>query len=119
MRLAALAKVVPSEEVHETITRAWALHLRHTREAHESDLAKKYQSMRAALDHLESTDTELFELAVGGKKFQNVDQNKATNARLDGLMPREMRVPMERPGTNMWDNDWTAPKVVGKDTPAK
>ena len=119
MRLAALAKVVPSAEVHETVSRAWSLHLRQNREAHENDLAKKYKSMRSALDHLESTDKELFELAVGGKKFQNVDQSATTNARLNGLMPREMRVPMERPGTNMWDNEWTAPKVVGKDTPAK
>lgn len=119
MRLAALAKVVPSAEVHETISRAWSLHLRHTREAHENELANKYQAMRAALDHLEATDKELFQLAVGGKKFQNVNQSATTNARLDGLMPREMRVPMERPGTNMWDNDWTAPKAAGKDTPAK
>lgn len=109
MRLAALAKVVPSEEVHETITRAWALHLRQTRESHAEELDRKYRSMRSAIDLLKETDEGLFEMATGGKKFQNVDQKMRTNARLEGLVPRELRMPMERPGTDMWDKDWKAP----------
>ncbi|GAA5847945.1 hypothetical protein JCM5353_007264 [Sporobolomyces roseus] len=108
-RLAALQKVVPSPEVHETITRAWALHQRHRRETHSTEMARKYTSMRQAIDLLEETDTKLWEKAVGGKKFQNVDQSDATNARLEGLVPREMRVPMEQPGGQLWDSDWKAP----------
>ncbi|KAK4705739.1 large subunit ribosomal protein L40, partial [Phenoliferia sp. Uapishka_3] len=108
-RLAALAKVVPSLEAHETITRAWALHTRQKREDHKAELARKYDAMRNAIDLLEETDKSLWDKAVGGKKFQNVDQKAATNARLDGLVPRELRVPMEHPGTNMWDAEWKAP----------
>lgn len=107
-RLAALAKVVPSPEAHETIQRAWALHQRHKREAHSAELARKYESMRKAIDLLEKTDKVLWEKAVEGKKFQNVDQSGATNARLVGLVPRELRPPMEVPGSRMWDHDWSA-----------
>lgn len=110
-RLAALAKVVPSLEAHQTIERAWALHKRHEREAHAAELARKYSSMRAAIDLLEETDAGLWDKSVGGKKFQNVDQTQAVNARLDGLVPREMRVPMEQGGTALWDKDWKSPKV--------
>ncbi|GAA5975224.1 hypothetical protein JCM5350_000192 [Sporobolomyces pararoseus] len=108
-RLAALQKVVPSPEVHETITRAWALHKRHRREAHSQELNRKYTAMREAIDLLEQTDKTLWEKAVGGKKFQNVDQSEATNARLEGIVPRELRVPMEQPGGQLWDSDWKAP----------
>lgn len=65
--------------------------------------------MRQAIDLLEDTDRKLWEKAVGGKKFQNVDQSERTNARLEGLVPREMRVPMEQPGGQLWDSDWKAP----------
>lgn len=70
--------------------------------------------MRSAIDLLEATDKDLWEKAVGGKKFQNVDQKAATDARLDGLVPREVRVPMEQPGTKMWDDEWKTPVVVGE-----
>ncbi|KAL8290017.1 hypothetical protein RQP46_002956 [Phenoliferia psychrophenolica] len=113
-RLSALAKVVPSLEAHETITRAWALHTRQQREAHDAELARKYDAMRRAIDLLEETDKTLWDKAVGGKKFQNVDQKAATNARLDGLVPREMRVPMDQEGTAMWDSAWKAPVVAGE-----
>ncbi|GAA5864542.1 hypothetical protein JCM1840_000537 [Sporobolomyces johnsonii] len=111
-RLAALSQVIPSAEAHETIQRAWALHQRHRREAHSAELARKYASMRAAIDLLEQTDKALWEKAVGGKKFQNVDQAGATNARLDGIVPRELRVPMEQPGGQVWDSEWKAPAAA-------
>jgi large subunit ribosomal protein L40 len=66
--------------------------------------------MRRAIDLLQVTDERLFELSVGGKKFQNVVQKgESGNARLEGLVPREMRVPMERPGSVVWDGEWKAP----------
>ncbi|BGP47409.1 hypothetical protein JCM10450v2_003261 [Rhodotorula kratochvilovae] len=112
-RLAALRRVIPSAEAHETITRAWQLHQRHRREAHAAELARKYAAMRAAVDLLEQTDKALWRKAVEGKKFQNVDQAGATNARLEGIVPREMRVPTELPGAQLWDHDWKAPAQVG------
>ncbi|GAA6007495.1 hypothetical protein JCM10207_006364 [Rhodosporidiobolus poonsookiae] len=111
-RLAALAKVVPSTEVHETITRAWALHLRHRRESHAAELGRKYAHMRRAIDLLEETDQGLWKQATEGRKFQNVDQSRTTNARLEGLVPREMRVPTEQPGAQLWDSAWKAPQEV-------
>ncbi|GAA5955840.1 hypothetical protein JCM21900_001732 [Sporobolomyces salmonicolor] len=111
-RLAALSRVIPSADAHETVQRAWALHQRHRREAHSAELARKYASMRAAVDLLEQTDKALWEKAVGGKKFQNVDQSHATNARLEGIVPRELRVPMEQPGGQVWDSEWKAPAAA-------
>lgn len=98
---------MPSPEVHETISRAWQLHQRAAREAHEGEMERKYQSLRSALALLEETDADLFEKAVGGRKFQNVTQ-KGSNARLEGLVPRELRVPMERPSSKVWDGTWQA-----------
>ncbi|GAA6056874.1 hypothetical protein JCM3770_005121 [Rhodotorula araucariae] len=111
-RLAALRRVIPSAEAHETITRAWQLHQRHRREAHAAELARKYAAMRSAVALLEQTDTRLWRQAVEGKKFQNVDQAHRTNARLEGLYPREMRVPTELPGAQVWDHDWKAPVMA-------
>lgn len=112
-RLEAVKKVVPSLEAHETITNAWRLRTRHVREAHEAELARKYQSMRAAIDLLEQTDKTLWEKAVGGARLQNVKQGNATNARLEGLVPRELRVPMDSAGQAvLWDENWKAPVVV-------
>jgi len=65
--------------------------------------------MRSALSLLEQTSPQLYREATEGRKFQNVDQARATNARLEGIVPREMRVPTERPGAQLWDYEWKAP----------
>ncbi|GAA5986079.1 hypothetical protein JCM11641_005550 [Rhodosporidiobolus odoratus] len=109
-RLEALRRAIPSPEVHETITRAWLLHQRTQRLSHSSELARKYSLMREAIDLLEQTDKGMWEQAVGGKKFQNVRQDGRSNARLEGIVPREYRVPTERPGAVLWDSEWKAPK---------
>lgn len=109
-RLSALAKVIPSLEAHETITRAWALHQRTHREAHALELANKYASMQRAVELLEKTDKTLFDKAVGGKKFQNVTQT-GSNSRLVGLVPRELRVAFDSPASGgMWDSNWKSVK---------
>lgn len=113
-RLAALRRVIPSAEAHETITRAWQLHERHRREAHAAELSRKYNAMRSALSLLEETSPRLYREATEGRKFQNVDQSRATNARLEGIVPREMRVPTERPGAQLWDHEWKAPVQQGQ-----
>ncbi|SCV70964.1 BQ2448_3726 [Microbotryum intermedium] len=106
-RLQALSKVVPSLEAHETITRAWALHRRNQREAHESSLRAKYASMHAALHLLKETSPELYDKATKGGKFQNIDQEGHGNDRLTGIVPRELRAPMELAGKVRWDSEWT------------
>lgn len=111
--------MIPSAEAHETILRAWQLHRRHKREAHSAELARKYNAMRQAVDVLEETDKGLWEKAVGGKKYQNVDQSGATNARLEGLVPREMRVPTELPAGKMWDYEWKAPQQQAETAPKR
>ncbi|KAM0789002.1 hypothetical protein ACM66B_003070 [Microbotryomycetes sp. NB124-2] len=108
-RLTALSKVIPSQEVHETISRAWSVIQTRKRQQHEQELERKYSSMRRAIDLLEQVDKDLFEKATGGKQFENVDQTGADNSRLRGLVPRELRPPMQLPGTKMWDHDWKAP----------
>ncbi|POY73719.1 hypothetical protein BMF94_3257 [Rhodotorula taiwanensis] len=118
-RIAALEKVIPSAEAHETILRAWQLHRRHKREAHSAEIARKYNAMRSAIDFLEETDRALWEKAVAGKKYQNVDQSGATNARLEGLVPREMRFPTELPAGKMWDYDWKAPQTQQETAPKR
>ncbi|KAK4055500.1 hypothetical protein OIV83_000046 [Microbotryomycetes sp. JL201] len=110
-RLAALAKVVPSKEVHETITRAWSVIQTRKRQQHEQEMRRKYDSMRKAIDLLEKVDKTLFDKAVGGKQFDNLDQTGRDNSRLRGLVPKELRPPMELPGTKMWDHDWKAPSA--------
>jgi len=109
-RLAKVAEVVPSAAVHSTITRAWQLHNRHQREAHQAELARKYAAMRSAIDLLERESPELFRLATQGK-LQNVVQ-KGGNERLRGLVPRELRAPMETSAEGVWDAEWTRPKVA-------
>ncbi|KAM0746775.1 hypothetical protein T439DRAFT_318553 [Meredithblackwellia eburnea MCA 4105] len=118
-RVSALEKVVPSLEVHETITRAWQLHRRSQRSAHSLELARKYESMRKAIDLLEKTDKGLWEMAVEGKKFQNVAQRDVGNERLDGIWPRELRVPMEKGAEVAWDEEWKAPVTEVKEEKAK
>ncbi|GAA6035795.1 hypothetical protein JCM8097_005707 [Rhodosporidiobolus ruineniae] len=108
-RLAALSRAIPSPEAHETITRAWQLHLRQRRESHSAELARKYTAMRKAIDLLEATDKDLWKMATEGRKFQNVDQSRNGNERLEGIVPREYRVPTERPGSQLWDHEWKAP----------
>ncbi|BGP31367.1 hypothetical protein JCM10296v2_003131 [Rhodotorula toruloides] len=109
-RLEALLKVIPSPEAHETIERAWQLHLRHKREAHQAEIHRKYASMRAAMELLEQTDKELFRKACG-KAFTTLEQADVTNARLNGLVPREWKVPTDLPAGKMWNAEWKAPKA--------
>ena len=102
--------MIPSAAVHSTISRAWQLHSRHQREAHQAELARKYASMRDALDLLETESPELFRLATQGK-LQNTSQ-KGGNERLQGLVPRELRAPMETSAQGVWDGEWRRPKVA-------
>lgn len=102
--------MIPSAAVHSTISRAWQLHARHARDAHAAELARKYAAMRAALDLLERESPDLFRQATQGK-LQNTSQ-RGGNERLQGLVPRELRAPMETSAEGVWDGAWTRPKVA-------
>jgi large subunit ribosomal protein L40 len=125
-----------AKETHETITRAHLLSKRLDREARERSLRAKENSMSRACQALKdlsesSTDSSvknLYEFAmyrpdarnrnsaspspapVEGKKL-SLAERKYYEARIEGLFPREMKVPTETwPNGDRWDYGW---KPVG------
>src|SRR5882762_2206905 len=56
----ALQRAIPSKQAHETIERAWSLHLRHTRWKRDAELARKFECMRKAMEVLEKIDSRLY-----------------------------------------------------------
>ncbi|KAI0043537.1 hypothetical protein FA95DRAFT_1524124 [Auriscalpium vulgare] len=115
----ALQRAVPSKQAHETIERAWLLHLRHVRRKREAELAMKYECMRRAMDELEKIDPHLFreanrpedprvrsqEEVAMAKTLRGVER-KALEARPPGLFPRELRVPTDTPSRDGWKYEW-------------
>lgn len=62
-------------------------------------MARRYESMRAAIEELERTSKRLFDAAVHGPKFSTVrgtkgEQGKKASAegRIEGLFPRQLPV---------------------------
>lgn len=115
-RLAQLKKVVPSLEAHETISRAWALHERNKREAFQHNMKVRFDAMQEALQELEVADPRLFQAATApqsslSQKHKGAEGLSASReGRLDGLFPRQIRVPTEASGdTVAWDADWKRP----------
>jgi large subunit ribosomal protein L40 len=113
-----LAHVVPNPAVHETITRAWALHQREVRAERERSLRAKFEAMKEAMDELENIgDRRLFELATSRKSLDGEDigslkgrERKWKEARIEGLFPREAWVPTETPSTKGWNYEWKRPR---------
>ena len=97
--MAALKRVIPDPQVHETIMRAWQLHKRKQREARESEMQGRYDSMIQALNELEKTSPALFNSATGGPKFSTTRGTKGDSGkraslrgRIEGLFPRQLPV---------------------------
>lgn len=113
-----LQHVIPSPVVHETITRAWALHQRELRTARERSLKIKYAAMQEAMDELENLgDRRLLDMATSRKAQDAEDlsglkgrEKKWKEARVEGLFPREAWVPTETPSTKGWNYEWTRPR---------
>ena len=83
------------EEIrHDTIHRAWQLHLRYQRERRERELEKQYNKMREACTDLEQHDIRLFKAAM------TKDKNAG--------FPIEMRSMTDTPPKNGWNHDWKA-----------
>lgn len=118
----ALHRVIPSVEAHETIERAWQLHQRHLREDKLAELDRMHARMKEAVEELEKVDKKLFHWATIPRDQRRLIKpeaealkgtkgsvRKALEARIEGLFPRELRVPTDTPSVNGWDYDWKPP----------
>lgn len=118
----ALHRVIPSVEAHETIERAWQLHQRHKREEKLVELSAMHARMEEAVQELEQVDQRLYHWATVPRDQRRLIKpeaealrgtkgsvRKALEARIEGLFPRELRVPTDTPSTNGWDYDWKPP----------
>ncbi|KAG8903121.1 hypothetical protein FRB99_003723 [Tulasnella sp. 403] len=118
----ALRRVMRSAEAHETIHRAWQLHLRQLRESRDEELRVKYESMKHAMDKLKELDKELYDIAtvrMDPRAFLPEDAEelkplrgvarKFRLSRIQGLFPREMWIPTDTPRKDGWNYEWTSP----------
>jgi len=116
----AIQHAIPSVQAHNTIERAWLLHKRHIRKRRETELARKFESMKKAMEELEKIDTQLYLEAnkqddprARSKHDQALAKQlrsselRAVEARVRGLFPRELRIPTETPAPSGWNYDWT------------
>ncbi|KAI0035109.1 hypothetical protein K488DRAFT_83316 [Vararia minispora EC-137] len=116
----ALQIAIPSRQAHETIERAWKLHLRHVRKKREAELQRKFECMRRAMDELARIDVTLFEEAnrlldprhrkegeLEWLKSLKLPQKRAFESRLPGLFPRELRPPTDTPSRDGWKYEFT------------
>jgi large subunit ribosomal protein L40 len=114
-----LQRAIPSKQAHETIERAWNLHLRHTRWKRDAELARKFECMRKAMEELEKLDSRLYMEAnktEDPRGWTDVDleksgelrgaEKKAFDWRIRGLFPREFRLPTDTPSRNGWEYHW-------------
>ncbi|THH19688.1 hypothetical protein EW146_g1526 [Bondarzewia mesenterica] len=115
----ALQRAIPSKQAHDTIERAWLLHMRHLRRKREVELGRKYECMRRAMDVLETIDAHLYSEAnrqvdprarspaeVELAKTLKGMERKALESRPPGLFPRELRAPTDTPSRAGWKYDW-------------
>ncbi|ORY79879.1 mitochondrial ribosomal protein L28-domain-containing protein [Protomyces lactucae-debilis] len=98
-RNATPAKLQLTEEeaiMHDTIHRAWQLHLRRQRTARDVDLERRYNRMREACADLAEHDPKLFKLAM-------MRDPKAG-------FPLNARALTETPPSSGWNHDWKRPQ---------
>jgi large subunit ribosomal protein L40 len=119
---AALERVITSKEAHETIERAWTIWQKTKRDKREAELKRKFDCMKRAMDDLEKTDPRLYRIATSKpdprkmeedvqeelKQYRGVEK-KAIEARIEGLFPRDLRIPTDTPSRNGWNYDWRPP----------
>ncbi|KAB5595019.1 MRP-L28 domain-containing protein [Ceratobasidium theobromae] len=116
-----LELAIPSAEAHETIERAWKLHKREMRLAREDELKRKYASMLRAVEVLKELDPVSYAEACRGVDSRRLSEQdrermkamkrgarKKAESRIEGLFPREMRIPTDTPRRDGWNHGWTA-----------
>ncbi|KAG8686916.1 hypothetical protein FRC09_013842 [Ceratobasidium sp. 395] len=119
----ALNRAIPSAEAHETIERAWKLHVRERRERREEELKRKYESMVKAVEVLRKLDPVSYAEATRGVDSRRLSEaerermkemkrgvRKKAESRIEGLFPREMRIPTDTPRRDGWNHGWTVPQ---------
>lgn len=110
-RLRALKKAVPSVEAHDTISRAWSLRQRNVRQERQEALKAKYEGIREAMDALERVSPKLFASAkerspsLAGLANTPEGKDASRRGRIQGLFPRQMRVPTDTLGDG-FDESW-------------
>lgn len=123
-----LEYVLPSEEAHETVERAWALLRRRERQARDKALRAKYSAMVDACDELDRLTVEMDNRKLYDRAMARMNHGAAAfyatlqfegqkrslksqwvEARPEGLVPRETWVPTETRGKG-WKYDWTRPQ---------
>ncbi|KIY46335.1 hypothetical protein FISHEDRAFT_47478 [Fistulina hepatica ATCC 64428] len=115
-----LQRAIPSKQAHETIERAWMLRKRHTRKAHEEELVRKFECMRAAMEELQRVEPHLYseankaedprtrsQIEMQTLKQMSTLEKKTLEGRIRGLFPRELRIPTDTPSRSGWNYDWT------------
>jgi len=115
----ALQYAVPSKQAHETIERAWLLSKRQVRKKRETELARKFECMKRAMEELEKVDSRLYmeankqedprtrsqaEMAL--MKTMKTSEIRSLEARIRGLFPRELRIPTDTPPRSGWNYEW-------------
>lgn len=117
----ALQRAIPSVQAHDTIERAWLLHKRHLRQRRAAEAERKFACMKAAMDVLATVDQRLYleanrrddPRARSAAEMEFVKKAKgpeirAMEARIQGLFPRELRIPTETPSRTGWKYEWKA-----------
>ncbi|ORX47783.1 hypothetical protein DM01DRAFT_1339010 [Hesseltinella vesiculosa] len=79
---------------HETIERAWKLHIMRERERRQRSLEKQFRSLHVAMTELEKTSDRLF-------KGASVKSRHIT-------YPKQAKIPTDTPSTKVWDYSYKA-----------
>ncbi|KAF5374987.1 hypothetical protein D9758_000525 [Tetrapyrgos nigripes] len=115
----AIQHAIPSVQAHNTIERAWLLHRRHVRKRREAELARKFDCMKGAMDELAKIDGHLYyeanrtenpraRSAVEQQMIRSLKSSEARafDARIRGLVPRELHIPTDTPSRTGWNYDY-------------
>ncbi|KAJ7279980.1 hypothetical protein C8J57DRAFT_1301265, partial [Mycena rebaudengoi] len=93
-----IQRAIPSVQAHITIERAWLLHRRHLRKRREAELARKFECIRAAMEELKGIDFTLY-MAANKVEMEMIKtmptmEARTFDARIRGLFPRELKIPL-------------------------
>lgn len=121
----ALQFAIPSVQAHETIERAWKLWERIVRKRRHDETNRKFECMRQAMDKLAEIDPHRFTEANQSEnprsrspeeramlREMNPAEQRAAQARIRGLFPREMKAPSDTPSRDGWNYNYNPFKRI-------